>query len=239
MNLTKKKTRRKIIDVAARFWSKVKLAKGDACWEWQAFCYPSGHGQFHLNGKDMSAARALWIFEHGELQKDQYVCHTCDNPRCVRPDHLYLGNHQTNMTDVIVRKRRSGERHPFAKLNWVTARKIRSELGHRSVKEIAAAYGVSRQLITHISHNRCWKVERDPLAGPDIVAIPSLQRPRWERHPKAKLNWEKVRSIRSSFVQRTHKQLAADYGVAIGTIDGISRNLYWKVEDDPLGNLHN
>lgn len=148
-----------------RFWSKVKFAPGDACWEWQAFCYPTGHGQFNLNSKDIKASRALWIMYNGPLHSDQYVCHRCNNPKCVRLDHLYLGTHRTNIDDMIRAKRRRWERCAVHKLCWEDVRKIRGLLGKRRHQDIASRFGVNVTTISRIARNLYWKVEDDPLHG--------------------------------------------------------------------------
>jgi HNH endonuclease len=106
------------------FWEFVDIPDApDACWEWQGFCYPTGHGQFHF-GRDMKASRAVWIMYHGPLETKDYICHKCDNSKCVRLDHLYKGTHQTNMADKIGKY--VNRAATYVKLDWQQVEAIRS-----------------------------------------------------------------------------------------------------------------
>lgn len=98
----------KALRALARFWCKVKLAGADECWEWIAGKDKDGYGWF----KRDRAHRAAWIFFNGRIPEGFLVLHTCDNPPCVNPAHLFLGTQQDNMTDCLKKGRRpSGERH--------------------------------------------------------------------------------------------------------------------------------
>ena len=75
-----------------RFYSHVKKLPGrNACWEYQGALDGFGYRNFKLNGKVISAHHVVWILESKEAIGDQQVLHHCDNPRCVRIKHLYLG----------------------------------------------------------------------------------------------------------------------------------------------------
>lgn len=85
-----------------RFWSHV--VKGTECWLWTGAKYPRGYGQFWLEGKKVPAHRAVLIL-HGVDLADKVVCHHCDIPSCVRPDHLFVGTQSDNIRDMYAKGR--------------------------------------------------------------------------------------------------------------------------------------
>lgn len=92
-----------------RFWSKVDQS-GD-CWEWTAAANRQGYGKFKARSYVLVPAhRHSWELANGPIPAGMYVCHRCDNPRCVRPDHLFLGTHQDNVTDMMAKGRHRYER---------------------------------------------------------------------------------------------------------------------------------
>lgn len=88
----------------ARFWSRVQ--KTDGCWDWTAALSHYGYGEFYLGETSYRAHRVSWILLCGEIPPGLCVCHHCDNRKCVRPDHLFLGTHNDNMQDMKQKDRR-------------------------------------------------------------------------------------------------------------------------------------
>lgn len=96
-----------------RFWQKVDKSGGpDACWPWMASRHPSGHGQFWADGRRWTASS--WILGHlrgrplqchGSRKGGDFGLHRCDNPPCVNPAHLYVGDQQRNVRDAVERGR--------------------------------------------------------------------------------------------------------------------------------------
>lgn len=116
--------------VAHRFWNKV--AKGKDCWEWTGGLFKTGYGKIRgNNGTTAYAHRVSYEINNGPIPPGLLVRHTCDNPKCVRPDHLLTGTHLDNARDSIERGRaRTGKsfgsshgrcRHPFSTVKRVRA----------------------------------------------------------------------------------------------------------------------
>ena len=99
----------------ARFYKKIKIVES-GCWEWQAARYNNKHmyGSFSYNGKKTLAHRASYVIYNGDIPNGLLVCHTCDNEKCVNPNHLFLGTQKDNMQDMIS-KNRSKHNHRISK----------------------------------------------------------------------------------------------------------------------------
>lgn len=89
------------IPLHIRIMNHSKLDPNTSCWIWTgAKNKRSGNrGKIKINKKWTSASRGSWLAFKGEIPKDMYVLHTCDNPECVNPNHLYIGNNSDNQKD--------------------------------------------------------------------------------------------------------------------------------------------
>src|SRR4030095_5139968 len=88
-----------------RFYSKVNLPNENGCMIWTASKLPNGYGQFTYKKKQIKAHRFSYVLHIGQIPKSMYVCHTCDNPSCVAPDHLFLGTAKDNAQDKMKKGR--------------------------------------------------------------------------------------------------------------------------------------
>ena len=146
------------MDTNKRFWSKVDIRGADDCWEWKAFRDQEGYGQFYLENRTIKAPRAAYRLAIGEIPSGEEVCHTCDNPPCCNPNHLFLGAHRDNMDDMMAKGRQNqGDRHGMARLNCETVAAIRW-LYHtgESKRDLARRFGVDRATILRVVRNNLW-----------------------------------------------------------------------------------
>lgn len=96
-------------DMEQRFWSRVDTS-GD-CWLWTGSTYKGGYGVLRCgNGKSLSSHRYSAMLHFGMFDTRLQVLHRCDNPACVRPDHLFLGDRSLNMQDMATKGRAAGQR---------------------------------------------------------------------------------------------------------------------------------
>jgi len=87
------------------FWAYVKPGSPDECWEWQGCRQPSGYGIVSFDTKQTLAHRVSYLLHYGVEPGDHFVCHTCDNPPCVNPAHLFIGTHTDNVRDMVAKDR--------------------------------------------------------------------------------------------------------------------------------------
>jgi hypothetical protein len=142
-----------------RFLKRVDMRGKNECWEWLA-SRNTGYGQWHANGTMELTHRASYRLFVGPVPEGMFVCHKCDNPICVNPDHLFLGTQTDNMRDMWAKKRErpgrpKGEQHGMAKLTADIVKQIRES--QDTGLAAAARFGVSHTTVSDIRLRKIWK----------------------------------------------------------------------------------
>jgi hypothetical protein len=148
----------------ANYYDKVYIPlQRDSCWEWTGCINNDGYGTLGLFGKGQKAHRIAFAIRYGYLSS-KCICHHCDNPKCVNPDHLFEATHTDNMRDKEAKgrgrvPRLSGEEHGQSKLTWAQVREIRRlyQLGGTSHVKLGKLFNVSANVARCILHNCTWR----------------------------------------------------------------------------------
>jgi HNH endonuclease len=160
------------------FWEKVRTV--NECWEWTAAKNKHGYGLFGAGSKGEIIVASRWSYmeANGDIPKGLCVCHKCDNPSCVRPDHLFLGTRTENHRDMMSKGRNGsskGEKNGCSKLTEEQVTGIRTSYGRgESVANLAQQFSISRTGIRNILIGKTY-----PHVGDNDI-IPNLKsKRRW------------------------------------------------------------
>ena len=132
------------------------------CWLWNAGTSGNGYGSFDLNYKKKKAHRVSYEHFTGPISEGLNINHTCDNPPCVNPKHLWQGTQKEGMEDMLTKGRgadRKGEKNNKAKLNDEKVSEIRAKyIPYKYIaKMLSKEYGVCQDLIKKIIRRMFWK----------------------------------------------------------------------------------
>lgn len=148
-----------------RFWPNVE--KTDSCWHWTGQSSGKlGYGRIAWARSFVLAHRVSWEIHHGPIPAGLFVCHRCDTPSCVRPDHLFLGTPADNTRDMLAKGRHhashaprlAGEAHPQARLTQADVAEIRRQRANNvPLGVIAAAFHISKGHVCRIVLGHVWR----------------------------------------------------------------------------------
>lgn len=144
------------IEAVGRFWGNVD--KTESCWLWTGLRDKNGYGYMSFKNRNTRAHRFAYKLEHGDIPQGYCVMHLCDNPPCVRPDHLRIGTNADNTRDKVQKRRQQkGAQIHTAKLTEAQVHQIIELSESRTAGELAREFHVSLCAIYDVRRGNSWK----------------------------------------------------------------------------------
>jgi len=235
-----------------RINDKIEKNEKTGCWEWQGALAGNGYAQISVNGETKNVHRIMQQkFNGGYTEEKPFTLHSCDNRKCVNPEHLSRGSHQDNMDDAVDKGRMrgpsfQGDDHPASKVNSEQVKEIRELYAEAKYtqSELADIYNIARTQVGHIVRGEQWQSAEGPvLSEKQRKQIESNHRSKerpykqGSNHHSTNLTEEDVIEIRKKYHNKSiyQKDLADEYGVARSNIGQIVRGDSWKSAGGPTG----
>lgn len=147
--------------VINRFWKYLDKRNKYNCWNWTgSVCKRGGYGQLNDRGKLLKSHRLSYELHNGKIKKGSHICHTCNNPLCCNPVHLYQGDNFTNTKDRMNAGTQfsipilKGEKSPSSKIKWEDVLFIRKSI--LNGVQLSKIFRISRTSISNIRRNKTW-----------------------------------------------------------------------------------
>lgn len=151
----------KIETIEERFWRRTNIKSDVDCWEWTNSKDEKGYGLFSIGRKTFRAHRIAYELKNGKIPKGMLVCHTCDNPSCVNPNHLFIGTNLDNCKDKILKERAMyvcGELQGHSKITDLQVEEIRKmRVDGIKLKDIAEKFGITETTVSDITNYKSRK----------------------------------------------------------------------------------
>lgn len=142
----------RIIKVKQQFFDKIRMTQ--TCWIWVAYADKKNRARFKVGRKLYIASRVMWMYYNNRLiPNGQLVCHTCDNPLCVNPKHLFIGSCSDNTKDMFLKNRSKVQK--LTKENILDIRDRYKNTGIKQ-KELAHIFNVNQNCISRIINYKRW-----------------------------------------------------------------------------------
>ena len=221
------------------FLAKVEQGKPSECWEFTGCRTSQGYGWFRVGLKPYSAHRVAYTIYRGMIPSGSLVLHTCDNPPCVNPFHLYIGDHANNAHDAVTRGRHvgyaRGDRHPISKLTngeaWLI---VRLRTAGVPPVLIARMFRISREHVYRIGS----EVRQEAAVGQPPVNRVDISSRRGSRHWHAVLTDKSVGEIKALLSQHVKIYLVArQYNVSKAVVGQIKAGKNWLHIPWPPGTI--
>ena len=142
-----------------RIKKRVEIDHSTGCWNWSGVLHKQGYGMIRSNRIHHLTHRVSYTVFKGDIPQGMFVCHHCDNRRCVNPEHLFLGTVQDNQLDMKNKNRSIfGERCSTAKLKEANVLEILAmKKSGKTGREVAKAFNVSPSLVCMIAKGKVWQ----------------------------------------------------------------------------------
>lgn len=233
--------------IVEKFWSAVEKRQ-DGCWAWTKGKNSTGYGVLYGQLGAVLAHRFSYELHKGPIPRNLFVCHTCDNPECVNPDHLFAGTARDNVRDCMSKGRKPtppvfygddhylrrnphlakrGEQIGTSKLTTpavVSLLKDRAK-GH-SFGKLARAYGLDKSTVQDICAGRRWRHVLGIDGAPSLAELLAVE---GNRRPSAKLTEDQVSEVKARLASgETGRSIAKAFGIHFGTVSDIRCGKIWK-----------